>query len=319
MNLLKYLMLYLKVINMNKYVYHGSSVGGLKTLIPKKSTHLKPYVYATTNRTIALIFMAQSNGDLDTVISGCGTVDKPSVLVERWDGAFQKNYRNPGYLYTLNSKNFKKEDGLWDPEVVSENEEGIIKEEYISSIYDELIKHSKKGEIILYNYPNRPAYIPLDNSDLIEKYSIYENSGIKGALKNVLNVYPEFENEIYKILNLKVPKFIYIVSGDENINKTKMTLLNGRGKIDYDGYIAYESEIRAIESAKAFIRDDGWISYNIVNNRFIFSKGSLDLSKKLHLFKVNRKGFQRFNSYEFCSINKPHILSKELIDLSKYI
>jgi len=312
-------MLYLEVIIMSNYVYHGSSVGGLKTLIPKKSTHLKPYVYATTNRVIALLFMAHSNGDLDTVISGCGTVDKPCILVERWDGAFQKNYNNSGYLYTLNSKNFKKENGLWGPEVVSENEECILKEEYISSIYDELIKHSKKGEIILYNYPERPSNIPIDNSDLIDRYSNYEKSGIDGALKGVLNVYPEFEDKVYNSLKLKVPETLYIASDNKNIIKTKTTMINGRGKVDFEGYIAYDSEVKALESAKPFIRDNGRISYNVINNRFIFSKGSIDISRKIYLFKVSRKEFQRFNSSEFYSDKKPQILSKELIDLSKYI
>lgn len=304
---------------MNKYVYHGTSIGGIKVLKPNVSTHLKPYVYATTNKVIALLFMSHSNGDLDTVISGCGTVNNPCVLVERWNGAFNKRYNKPGYLYELNSNNFKKEDGLWEPEVVSEVEEKVIKEVYISCIFDELIKHSKKGEIKLFMYPDRPSYIPVDNSDLIERYANFEKSGIKGALKDVLNVYPEFESEIYDKMGVSKPETLYRVVSNEKISKEVQTLSNGRRSIIINGYIAYDNIINAIVAAKPFIRDNGWISYNIVNDKFVFNKGSFDLSKKVYLYKISREEFVRVNSNELYSIKKPHIVSKEEINLLKYI
>lgn len=304
---------------MNKYVYHGTSVGGIKVLKPNTSTHLKSYVYATANKVVALLFMSHDNGDLDVLISGCGTIEEPCILIERWNGAFKKRYNKSGYLYTLNSKNFKKEIGLWGPEVVSGNEEKVLKEEYIPCIYDELRKYSETGEIKLFKYPDRPFYVPIDNSDLIERYSNYEKNGIHGALKDVLNVYPEFEDIVFAKMNKSRPNILYRVIDKDTLAKERLSLSNGKGEIIVNGYIAYDNEINAIEAAKAFVRDDGWISYDVVNEKFIFKKGSFDLSRKLYLFKLSRKGFKRVNSNDLYSLKEPNIITKELIDLSKYM
>lgn len=303
---------------MNKYVYHGTAVGGLKKLTPSKSTHLKPYVYATTSKVIAVLFMSHSNGDLDTVISGCGTKEDPCTITERWDGAFEKNYNKSGYIYTLDSKNFKKVDGLWGAEVVSEKKENIVKKEYVPCIYNELKKYSKSGELIMYKYPSRPPYLPIDNSDLIERYSNYEKSGIRGALKGVLNVYPEFEDIIYKKLYNKKLLALYIVTDKEELDSELLEMSNGRGSLSLKGYVAYDSKVKAIECAKPFIREEGCISYDIIEDKFVFKKGHFDTSKKFYIYKMKRKGFIRVNSNTLYSVNNPCVSSKELIDLNNY-
>lgn len=48
----------------------------------------------------------------------------------------------------------------------------------------------------MYFYPDRPPFIPLDNSDLIEKYITYERNGVNGAIESLLSVYPEFEESV---------------------------------------------------------------------------------------------------------------------------
>ena len=54
---------------MKDKVYHGSPNGNIKLLTPRKSTHLKNYIYATTNPAIAIIFATDNNGDLDFDLS----------------------------------------------------------------------------------------------------------------------------------------------------------------------------------------------------------------------------------------------------------
>lgn len=57
-----------------------------------------------------------------------------------------------------------------------------------------LQKKKKKGNLILYRYPNRPLDVPLDNSDLIEEYIKFEEEGLTGAISMLLNIYPEFRD-----------------------------------------------------------------------------------------------------------------------------
>lgn len=44
------------------YLYHGSSVSGLKRLEPHKSTH-GTYVYATPYKELTIIFSKRANND----------------------------------------------------------------------------------------------------------------------------------------------------------------------------------------------------------------------------------------------------------------
>lgn len=54
---------------------------------------------------------------------------------------------------------------------------------------------------MIYKYPNRPNFIPLDNSDLIDKYIGFYNSGNECAINNLLNIYPEFTHQVKLRLN----------------------------------------------------------------------------------------------------------------------
>lgn len=38
--------------------------------------------------------------------------------------------------------------------------------------------------------------MPLDNSDLMDKYIYFESVGIKNAIKQILRIYPEFEEVV---------------------------------------------------------------------------------------------------------------------------
>ena len=77
---------------------------------------------------------------------------------------------------------------------------------YIENIYDELIKLDKEGLIKLYLYPNRPDYVPIDNSDLIPK----DNSDLipkvlrwyKNGfnINNFYNIYPELKDKFIEEL-----------------------------------------------------------------------------------------------------------------------
>lgn len=93
-------------------------------------------------------------------------------LVERIPGAFEKMFSNSSSIYTLNDSSFKDiHTGFC--EVVSEVEVDVLEEQKIDNLYSEIKKLGQENIIHLYEYPNRPEYIPNDNSDLIKKYSFY--------------------------------------------------------------------------------------------------------------------------------------------------
>ena len=175
---------------MNKVVYHGSPNGSVEVLRSHKSTHQKECIYATDNKVVALLFMAKGNGDLDTRLSN---VNGKPELVERRSGVLERLYNRDGYLYELDGTTFEHYDYLWSLEVISfEKEIKPLRKIYYPNILDVIMDEEKKKNIIIYRYPDRPHDMPLDNSDLIEKYISFEEQGIKGAVADLLRVYPEF-------------------------------------------------------------------------------------------------------------------------------
>lgn len=189
---------------MEKIVYHGSHNGNIEIIKAHVSTHQKKCIYATDNKVIAMLFMNKGMGDLDTIKSYDNGLP---ILVERRQGVLEKLYDTSGYIYELDGSSFKHYDYLWKPEVIS-FESGIkpIKKTYYDNILKALNEEAENGNIKIYKYPNRPNHIPLDNSDLIDRYINIELNGIKGAINSLLTVYPEFESIVAEKLNKKENK-----------------------------------------------------------------------------------------------------------------
>lgn len=183
-----------------KYVYHGSHIPNLKVIKRNESTHMKEWVYGTYSKVVAIIFSSPMHSDLYYFLSGNGKTTK-ITLVERKKGMFRKIFNTSGSIYTLSSKNFAEGQTGWSAEVVSNYDEEVLKEEFIPNLYDELIKASKNKDINLYLYPNRPDYIPLDNSDLIPKFARYNKNS--RAVESFLQIYPELKDKLYKEIENK--------------------------------------------------------------------------------------------------------------------
>lgn len=182
---------------MNKIVYHGSPNGNIKLLKANKSTHQKNCIYATDSKVVAFLFMGKGNGDLDIRLS---SVDGKPELVERRPGVLEQLYNKEGYLYELDGLTFNHYDYLWSLEVISfENEIKPRNKTYYQNILNAIIEEEKEGNIIIYRYPNRPKNVPLDNSDLIEKYISFENKGLTGAVSDLLSIYPEFQGRVEEL------------------------------------------------------------------------------------------------------------------------
>ena len=72
----------------NKYVYHGSHIPDLKVIKPHKSTHQQNWVYATSSKAVATIFLSNKHSDLYYYLGG-NDEDNNLVLVERKKGMFK--------------------------------------------------------------------------------------------------------------------------------------------------------------------------------------------------------------------------------------
>lgn len=190
------------------YVYHGSQIQNLKELVPHKSTH-GTYCYATSNRSIAIIMSHVCGDDATYTLrgDGCGHYD----LIERIPFAFNKMFKGKFSLYLLDSSYFKDIKTGFN-EVVSDRNVPVIKEEKYDNLFDEI---NKLDNVTLYYYPNRPNYIPFDDSDLINtirnvyikklghKYTIYE-------IARWIFLHPNLENEFRLIaaeLGIEVPDY----------------------------------------------------------------------------------------------------------------
>ena len=176
-----------------KYVYHGSSQQGLKIIKKNKSTHDKPWVYATLSKAISTIFISNKGSDLYYYLNGDGAENNPVILVERKENMFKDIFNISGSIYTLNGKNFISGKTGWPAEVVSEFDEDIIHEENIDNVFEKLKELNDKGELQLYLYPNRSTFIPKDNSDLIPKVISWEKRGIN--IDQFFKLYPELKEQ----------------------------------------------------------------------------------------------------------------------------
>lgn len=289
-----------------KIVYHGSPSGDIEVFKPHKSTHNKECVYATDNRTIALLFMSHGNGDYDTVINYS---DGKVQLVERREGVLDNLYNKSGYLYELDGSTFKHYDYLWSPEVISfEDSLKPIKKSFIENIYEELEKEEELGNIEIFRYPDRPKFMPLDNSDLIDKAIEFERMGHRYSIDRMLKIYPELKERAFA--KMDKPEHLFIIARDVD---------------SFDKVTAYDSKIDAMFNSKMdendcdgiFIREEGAIDYTFEDGKFTFEKGGLNLEDDFYIYEIDGD-YERISSHVF-NVKNVKILSKEKFDLNNFI
>jgi hypothetical protein len=183
-----------------EYVYHGSPVGGLTYLEPRRSTHGKNWVYATKNKTIAIIHSQKWN---DYIFNESFHSEIQIELTERLPNAFEEIYKEKkSYLYYLDSANFLEGQTSFTAEVVSEKREQILKCEVIEDTYIKLCEMAESKEVVLYRYPDRPDYIPSDDSDLIKstKYFLENAQDKKGLVDYAIEKHPKLKESLLSLL-----------------------------------------------------------------------------------------------------------------------
>lgn len=196
------------------YLYHGSSVSGLKRLEPHKSTH-GTYVYATPYKELTIVFSGRAGGDM--TYSLFRTNNEPWQLVERVPNGFEAMFSNSASIYTIDDSTFKDINTGFS-EVVSSEGVDILKEERIENVYQEIIKLEQKGVIKIYHYPDKPHNIPVDDSDLLaKKVEKIKRDNIPlnyAAFEHLLFLHPNLLDKVNEIGKLMDENFKPIAKED---------------------------------------------------------------------------------------------------------
>lgn len=113
-------------------LYHGSNVGGLKTLKPMPSAVLdeEAAVFATPERWMAISHIGSwTDSDIEQ-----GVINGKPYMLEKKEGAFDRAYNSdsPGSLYSVSSEGFSDDSRLMREERIRTSEVDVIDEEKIN-------------------------------------------------------------------------------------------------------------------------------------------------------------------------------------------
>lgn len=174
-------------------LYHASKTPGLKTLLPRPSTHGKPYVYAIRGRLTALLFGA-SKDDFDLLMD---EENGRPVVWECWPGALQKIYGGSQCsLYTVAEEGFLAGQTGWEPELVCETPVPVLAEECIPDLYASLLQARDAGECVLHPYSEDAAYQAFLREEIGERVAAF------GLTKEQVSADERFVRWFFPLLGL---------------------------------------------------------------------------------------------------------------------
>lgn len=137
-------------------LYHISAISGIQVLVPKISSHGKPYVYAIDNFVTGLLFGAKCD-DFDFILTQ--TADGIPEVYECYPNAFRRVYQGKTCsVYELKDDGFLRGVTSWSPELVCEQEVPVQKEHTIENLYEKLLEEISRGRLILHPYQDQPEY-----------------------------------------------------------------------------------------------------------------------------------------------------------------
>lgn len=151
-------------------LYHASQTPGLTELIPHRSTHKIPYVYAIRTRVTALCFGAPKD-DFDLLM------DEEKGIPELWEcypGAFQRVYGGKSCsLYAVSEEDFLEGQTGWEPELVCPHAVTVVREEKIPDLFAALRSAADQGLCTLHEYSEDAEYQAMLREELGSRIRSY--------------------------------------------------------------------------------------------------------------------------------------------------
>ena len=185
-------------------LYHISNTPKIKVLTPRKSTHGVPYVYATANLELGLLFgSTKSMGDFDGVY---GVRNGKPYFLEAYPNALKRRFENETcYIYEVDPTTFKEGETEFDAELVSKENVKVLNCEKVGDLYGKLKSLIDSGSITYVPYmENDSKYVEMINAhikDRLVRYGILDkpkSKVYKFCQKHFPAVIDELENESYE-------------------------------------------------------------------------------------------------------------------------
>jgi len=181
-------------------VYHASQVQGLKRIVPRRSTHGQPWIYATRDPVMAAVFLGTRGGDFTCAVGRDPEIGKPFIC-ERFAGAFELRYANvQGSIYVLPGEKFVAGKTSWDEELVCAEPVTPLEEIRIADAKNYLLELARAGELIIKLYPEKIAGIPEDDEDLIYRAVVWSRRFGKGVIEKLRKYHPHLVPRVERAL-----------------------------------------------------------------------------------------------------------------------
>lgn len=135
-------------------LYHGSTTGDIRILEPRLADHGKPYLYLTTLREVAAIYLTDGGARPCYWFPYGYTKDERAVYYELWPGAIEERARGrSGWIYEVDAK----EDSLLplssNPKArLSTGPLAVADAEYVPDVYDWFLEAERQGRMVLQRY-----------------------------------------------------------------------------------------------------------------------------------------------------------------------
>ena len=129
-------------------LYHGSNKYIENELIPHKSFHYEPLVYATSDYYYALVRAGKF--DVNKLTFKEDYDGMAHTLVELTPNAFEEVFNTDGYVYEVDSNYFYKRESLMPNEYISQENCPILKTKYFENIGEEIKMRFPHINIIKY-------------------------------------------------------------------------------------------------------------------------------------------------------------------------
>ena len=147
-------------------LYHVSATAGIRTLIPRESSHQAAYVYAIDNPVTGLLFGAKHD-DFDFLIDEEAGIP---VVYECYPDAFRACFRGKGCtVYTVPEEGFRRGVTGWDPELVCDHPVDVLSETAVPDLYNRLLDEVAGGNLRLYRYRDEPEYRQIIAGHIVDR------------------------------------------------------------------------------------------------------------------------------------------------------
>lgn len=147
-------------------LYHVSATAGIRTLIPRESSHQAAYVYAIDNPVTGLLFGAKHD-DFDFLIDEEAGIP---VVYECYPDAFRERFQGKSCtVYTVPDNGFRRDVTGWDPELVCDHPVDVLSETAVPDLYSRLLEEAAAGHLRLNFYQSDAAYRHLIAGHIVDR------------------------------------------------------------------------------------------------------------------------------------------------------